>query len=227
MYSTYVPRALTVGLLAVAVPVLLLLLGGVATGHQKQPYELIKELFVPLVGPLIAVLIPLLLFFVIPSGQNRQRTALELCQQYFSEEMREARNTAWRHFVLDPRRKALVDRPQRMIEFLNYLINPETHAEIDPIHDEVFQKTARVLDFFALVNEYVARGMADSSLVRSFLLYYYLWWRDEILEPLRRVRKIETDDPKLKPYWWDSLSHLDHLAKPHPSSKPMIGAESP
>ena len=42
-------------------------------------------------------------------------------------------------------------------------------------------------------------------------LYYYLWWRDEIMIPLRQLRAIP-DDPKFKPGWWDPLVHLDALA---------------
>ena len=212
MSFTYVPRALVVGLIALAVPVLLLLAFGLAADHHKTPYELVRDLFVPLLGPLVAILVPLLLFFVIPAGQNRQRTALELCQQYYSEEMRDARNTAWRHFVLDRRREGPEHRAARLNEFLNYLTNPETHGQIDPNRDALYQKATRVLDFFAVVNEYVGRGNAEPSLVRAFLLYYYLWWRDEIMDPLRAMRTIP-DDPKFKPGWWDTLVHLDALAR--------------
>ncbi|MCU0703413.1 MAG: hypothetical protein MUF18_05490 [Fimbriiglobus sp.] len=211
MSSSYLPRALIVGLVALAVPVLSLLLAGLLTGHGKTAYELVRDLFVPLIGPLVAVLVPLLLFFVIPAGQNRQRTALELCQQYNAEEFREARNIAWKHFVLDRRREGPEERAIRLAEFLNYLTTPETHAQIDPTRDALYQKATRVLDFFAMVNEYVGRGNAEPSLVRAFLLYYYLWWRDEIMDPLRSLRTI-ADHPKIKPSWWDPLVHLDALA---------------
>ena len=214
MSSTYLPRALVVGLAALGVPVLILLGVGLAVGgKEKTAYELVRDLFVPLIGPLVAVLVPLLLFFVIPAGQNRQRTALELCQQYYAEEMREARNTAWKHFVLDHRRDGPEERAARLGEFLNYLTNPETHGRIDPTRDALYQKATRVLDFFAVVNEYVGRGNAEASLVRAFLLYYYLWWRDEIMTPLRQLRPL-ADDPKFKPGWWDPLVHLDALAAP-------------
>lgn len=213
MSSTYLPRALVVGLVALAVPVVLLLIAGLTVGQQKTAYELIRDLFVPLVGPLVAVLVPLLLFFVIPSGQARQRTALELCQQYYSEEMRDARNIAWRHFVLDRRGDGPDQKLARLGEFLNYLTTPETHALIDPNRDAIYQKATRVLDYFALVNESVGRGNAEASLIRAFLLYYYLWWRDEIMDPMRQIRSL-ADDPKFKPGWWDPLAHLDALAAP-------------
>jgi len=212
MSSTYLPRALVAGLIALAVPVLALLFAGLATSQGKPAYDLVRELFVPLIGPLVAVLVPLLLFFVIPSGQNRQRTALELCQQYNAEEFREARNTAWKHFVIDRRREQPEERAIRLAEFLSYLTTPEMHGHVDPTRDAIYQKATRVLDFFAVVNEYVGRGNAEPSLVRAFLLYYYLWWRDEIMDPLRNLRAI-ADDPKFKPSWWDPLVHLDALVK--------------
>ena len=83
-----VPRVLMGTLIGVAVPVVTMLCIAVGVSEGKQPYDLIRDLFVPLVGPLVAVLIPVVVLFVIPFGQNRQRMALDLCMQYFSEEMR-------------------------------------------------------------------------------------------------------------------------------------------
>ena len=73
------------------------------------------------------------------------------------------------------------------------------------------------LDFFGLVNGCVARGVADPDMVRDFLLFYYLWWRDEIMEPMRKTLRIEADHPKVKPVWWVPLRHLDALAEPRKS----------
>ena len=56
---------------------------------------------------------------------------------------------------------------------------------------------SRVLDFFALVNGCLARGVADPDLVRDFLLFYYLWWRDEIMDPLRKTQRILADVGRL------------------------------
>jgi hypothetical protein len=64
------------------------------------------------------------------------------------------------------------------------------------------------------VNGCVARGVADPEIVRDFLLFYYLWWRDEIMEPMRKTRRIAADHPKVKPVWWEPLTHLDALAEP-------------
>jgi hypothetical protein len=213
MFSNQVPRALVIGLAGIVVPVLLVPLIGLSTGSGKPTYDLLRDLFVPLIGPLVAVLIPLLLFFVIPIGQNRERTAIALCQQYYDEEMRDARNVGWRHLVTELKRASDDQRMARRQEFYDYLTAPEAHGLIDPQLDAVFQKATRVLDYFALVDECLARRAADPGIVRSFLLYYYLWWRDEIMDPLRNVKPLATNNPKFKPGWWDALKHLDALAK--------------
>jgi hypothetical protein len=212
MSSSQLPRALVIGLVSIAVPVVSILLVGVSISQGKSSYELLRDLFVPLVGPLVAVLIPLLLFFVIPAGQSRERTALALCQQYYAEEMRDARNVGWRHFVTELRRATDEEKTERRRAFYNYLTLPDAHGVIDPNLDAVYQKATRVLDFFALVDEVLQRGTADEAIVRSFLLYYYLWWRDEIMDPLRTVGPIRTRDPKFKPGWLDPLTRLDALA---------------
>jgi hypothetical protein len=49
-------------------------------------------------------------------------------------------------------------------------------------------------------------------MVRDFLLYYYLWWRDEIMDPLRRTGRIAGGHPKVRPVWWPPMAHLDALA---------------
>jgi len=206
-----VPRVLMGALIGVAVPVVTMLAIAVGVSEGKQPYDLIRDLFVPLVGPLVAVLIPVVVLFVIPFGQNRQRMALDLCMQYFSEEMRDSRNTGWRHFVTEQRQEPPIKRAERLNKFLDYLSVPEVHRAVDPVVDATYQKTCRVLDFFALINGCLARGVADPDIVRDFLLFYYLWWRDEILDPLRRTQRIIADHPKVRPVWWEPLRHLDAL----------------
>ena len=212
MSSSPLPRALLIGLAGIAVPLLLIPVVGLTSGSGKPAYDLLRDLFVPLIGPLVAVLIPLLIFVVIPIGQNQERTAITLCQQYYAEEMRDARNAGWRHLVTELRRATDAEKAARRKEFYDYLTTPEAHGVIDPLLDAVFQKATRVLDFFALVNECLARRAADPDIVRAFLLYYYLWWRDEIMDPLRAIAPLRTNDPKFKPGWWDPLKHLDRLA---------------
>lgn len=210
----HAPRALVVGLAGIAAVVVLLLAAGIVAADGKTGYELVKDLFVPLIGPLVAVLIPVLVLYVLPLGQSQQRLSLDLCTQYFGEEMRDARNVGWRHFVTEQRKLPPVRRAERLNHFLDYLSEPEVHRSVDPLTDAVYQKTSRVLDFFALVNGCVARGVADPEIARDFLLFYYLWWRDEIMEPLRKTHRIAADHPKVKPVWWEPLAHLDALAEP-------------
>lgn len=214
MTANHAPRALVLGLAGIAAAVILLLAAGVAAADGRTGYELIRDLFVPLIGPLVAVLIPVIVLFVIPLGQSRQRLALDLCTQYFGEEMRDARNVGWRHFVTEQWQLPPARRAERLGHFLDYLSDPEVHRSVDPATDAVYQKASRVLDFFALVNGCLARGAADPEITRDFLLFYYLWWRDEIMDPLRGARRIAADHPKVRPVWWDPLTHLDALAGP-------------
>jgi hypothetical protein len=206
------PRVLVAAFAGLATVVGLIVLVALLLAEEKRPYELVKDLFVPLIGPVVAVLVPTLLLYVIPRNQSRERFALDLCAQYYTEEMRSARNVGWEHFVTARQRETPIRRAERLNTFLDYLTNPEAHRGIDPKTDEVYQKATRVLDFFAMVNGSLQRGAADADIVRSFLLYYYLWWRDEILEPLRKTRRVNTADPKFKPAWWDPLTQLDKLA---------------
>ncbi len=206
-----VPRALVGGLAGVGIVTLGLLALGIGAAEGKNSYEVVKDLFLPLVGPFVAVLIPVVLFFIIPGQQTRQKFALDLCGQYYAEEMRDARNVGWRHFVTEQRQLPPIRRAERLNHFLDYLTEPEVHRGVSPEQDATYQKATRILDFFAMVDGSLARGVADPALVRDFLLYYYLWWRDEIMEPLRRTRRITTPDPKFRPVWWAAMVHLDGL----------------
>jgi len=206
-----VPRALTFGLAGIAVFVLCVLAFGIGVAEGKSWYDVVKDLFLPLLGPFVAVLIPVVLFFVIPGQQTRQKFALDLCGQYYTEEMREARNVGWEHFVTQQRQLPPIRRAERLNHFLDYLTEPEVHRGVSSEQDEIYQKTTRILDFFALVDGCLARGVAEPALVRDFLLYYYLWWRDEIMDPLRRTRRITAPDPKFRPIWWKPMVHLDAL----------------
>ncbi len=207
------PRVLVSALAGLAAVVGVVVLLALLLAEEKRPYELVKDLVLPLIGPVVAVLVPTLLLYVIPRNQSRERFALDLCAQYYTEEMRHARNVGWELFVTAQHRETPARQVERLNDFLDYVTNPDAHRAIDPRQDEVYQRATRVLDFFALVDSCLLRGAADPDLVRSFLLYYYLWWRDEILEPLRATRRVNTDDPKLKPPWWEPMTQLDGLAK--------------
>ena len=93
MFGSPVPRALLAALSGIISLVLVLLVAALFAAEGKNQYELLKDLFVPLIGPVVAVLIPLVVLYVIPSGQSREKFALDLCAQYYHEEMRIARNT--------------------------------------------------------------------------------------------------------------------------------------
>ena len=204
-------RALLLGLAALAVPVCGLLAAGVAAADGKSRYDLIKDLFVPLVGPLVAVLVPTILLYVIPFGQDRQKTALDLCGQFLGEEMRDARNTSWRYFVTEQGELPAGRRAERLAHFRDYLRREGVHRTVSPELDAVYQKVNRVLDFFALVNGCLVRGVVDPDLVRDFLLFYYVHWRDEILDPLRAAGGGPWDGGR--PPWWPPLTALDALAR--------------
>ncbi len=214
MFGSPLPRALLACLSGIVSLVVVLLVAALVAAEGKNQYELLRDLFVPLIGPVVAVLVPIVVLYVIPSGQSREKFALDLCGQYYSEEMRLARNVGWQHFVVAQRNLPPMKRAEGLNHFLDYLTNPETHRGIEPAVDETYQRASRVLDFFALVNECVGRGTADPDIVRSFLLYYYLWWRDEILDPLRKTRRIVTDHPKFRPLWWTPMTYLDGLVGP-------------
>ena len=205
--------ALAAGVSCVLIPALILLLVGITAAKDKTTYELVKDLFLPLVSPLVAIMIPVIVLFVIPYGQSRQKLSLELCTLYFSEEMRDARNTGWQFFVTEQRQLSPIRRAERLNHYLDYLSDPETHRCIAPERDVVYQKVSRVLDFFAMVNGCLERGNADPDIVRDFLLFYYLWWREEIMTPLRKTERIRSDNPKNKPVWWDPMTQIDNLAR--------------
>ena len=59
------------------------------------------------------------------------------------------------------------------------------------------------------MNGCLARGSADPDIVRDFLLFYYLWWRDEIMGPLRRTGRAVGGHPKVRPVWWSPMTQLD------------------
>jgi len=220
MNTGIVPRTLLLVLLGISLFIVAIWLIGLAAADGKPAYELVKDLFVPMAGPLIAVMIPLMVFVILPNRQNRERFALQLCDQYYTEGMRLARNIGWQHMVTEQRQLTPIRRAEKLNHFLDYLTKPEVHRGIDAHQDELYQRTTQVLDFFAIVNTSVGRGTVDPGIVRAFLLYYYLWWRDEIMEPLRKTRRITTDHPKFKPIWWEPLVHLDSLAGPQAIATP-------
>lgn len=202
---------LWIGLAILAVMVFFLLVGGVMFAVNKAPYDLIKDLLVPLVGPLVAVLIPVLVLYIIPANQSRQRLALEITAQYFTEEMRHARNIGWRQFVIEKRQLAPIRQAEHLNHFLEYLTEPAVYRAIDHQTDEIYQRTCRVLDYFVLVNGCLARNTIDSGIVKDSLVFYYRLWLEEIIIPLRHTHRASATQAVYRPLWWEPLTHLDRL----------------
>lgn len=202
---------LWIGLAILAVFVFFLLVGGVLFAVNKPPYDLIKDLLVPLIGPLVAVLIPVLVLYIIPLNQSRQRLALDLISQYFTEEMRHARNMGWRHFVIDKRQLAPIRQAEHLNHFMEYLTEPSIYRAVDPVTDELYQRSCRVLDYFVLVNGCLARKTIDPGIVRDCLIFYYRLWLEEIIIPLRHTHRATATDAVYRPLWWEPLKNLDRL----------------
>jgi hypothetical protein len=201
---------------ASAVVVLLLVLVAALTAHGKTYYDFVRDVIVPLVGPIVAICVPTLFFYLIPLLQNQQKAAVDLFSAYHGEDMRRARNEAWNHFVTEGRELAEPDRNARLDAYLRYLTEPETARKIPPEQDELYQRVSRVLDFFVIVNGCLERGTVDAGMVRAFLGFYYLWWRDEILTPFRQ-RPLTSK--RSMPLWWQPFESLDSACRSNAVSK--------
>ena len=202
-----VPLRLVCG--AVLLIVTALVIGAGISGAGRSGYDLIKDIVIPLVSPIVAIFIPTILFYVIPLTQNQQKGAIDLFTIYNDEEMRIARNEGWTHFVTD--RDYRTERQQQILDdFLRYLIESEVSRSIIPATHAIYQRASRVLDFFAVVNGCLERNTVERQMIRTFLGYYYLSWRDEIMIPLRERSALQPM-PRYIPSWWYDLTALDEL----------------
>lgn len=175
-------------------------------------HEFIKDFMIPLLAPTVAIIVPTILFYVIPRRWQRYHLALEFFDKFNGEEMRQARLDAWSYFVTQTGPEDHVRRDQRLREFLEFLTEPEIGRRVDRSTHDVFQKTSRVLDFLAIVDGSLGRGAVDRRMLRSYLAYYYVWWREMVLEPLWRERDRLGDWPRRHlPVWHRGLPHLDGL----------------
>lgn len=174
------------------------------------PYEVIKSIVVPLFSPVVAILVPTVLFYLIPLWQTREKLTIELFGSFHTEEMRKARSEAWTYFVVERRRLDPKDADARLDGFLAFLTERDINCAVDDLAFEKYQKLSRVLDFFNIVNTGLERGTLDPSMVRSFLGYYYVWWSDELLSALRRRPRVSgKDDPRYELQWLSELKALD------------------
>jgi hypothetical protein len=209
-----IPRPLRYVAGAILVLVLVLLLWAGLSAQGRSGYEFVKDVVIPLVSPIVAILVPTVLFYVIPLSQNQQKGALDLFTAFCSEEMRHARNEAWVHFVIERRHLPPLEQQQRLDDFLRHLFERDGLGAVEPEIHEIYQKTLKVLDFFAIINACLRKKTADKGMVRSFLTVYYLWWRDSILDPLRSRPFPAAGISRYKPAWWEPMRFLDEVCQP-------------
>jgi hypothetical protein len=78
----------------------------------------------------------------------------------------------------------------------------------------LYLEVSHVLDFFAVVEALLEDAAVDEKMLRQGLIFYYHWWRDEVMDPLRNLlREIQkpTADPKCVPPWAKPMRQLDRL----------------
>jgi hypothetical protein len=174
-------------------------------------YELTKDLLLPLIGPTIAIIVPVVIFVILPRARDRRRTALDLFTTYTAEDMRTTRNEVWAYLVSEVAANPQ-EQNKRFDQYLDFLTAKRGCTVPSPEALALFQKSSRVLDYFVFVEACLRNRLANESLIRCFLAHFYLWWRDEVMVPLRQRRQIDTGDPRYVPLWWQPLVHLDRLA---------------
>ena len=189
---------------------------------QGRPvYTFLKEVVVPLVGPSIAILVPLFLFYSIPLAQSRQKTTIELFNAYHGEDMRDARAKAWKFFVTDRLQKDSAGAEEVLDNYLRYLADGPTNRRVAIQLHEEYQRLGRVLDFFAVVDDCLAKKTVDPDMVRTFIKYYFVWWNDEAMIPLRRARNSFHErhpparqiSPSFSIHWLSGLGTLEEVCK--------------
>jgi hypothetical protein len=174
-------------------------------------YQIVKDFLVPLIAPTVAIIVPTILFFVIPRKRDRQKTALDLFTAFTAEEMRKSRLEVWAYFVTQVNGN-LDEQNKRFDQYLDYLTEDRGTASITTEVMDLFLKTSRVLDYFVFVEACVQQRLVNEELIRSFLAGFYLWWRDKFMVPMRKRRHHETKNPRFLPLWWRPLVHLDRVA---------------
>src|SRR5262245_52920693 len=100
------------------------------SSHGKTGYEFAKDVVIPLVSPIVAILVPTMLFYVIPLTQTQQKGALDLFTTFSSEDMRQARNEAWIHFVIELRNLPEAEQHRPLDDFLRHLFEPEGQRKV-------------------------------------------------------------------------------------------------
>src|SRR5437868_5440300 len=113
-------------------------------------HELVKDLLLPLIAPAIAIVVPTMLFFVIPRRKDRQQSALDLFTAYTAEEMRQSRLEVWAYFVTQVNGDR-DEQNKRFDLYLDYLTEDRGTEAVTAEVMDLFLKASRVLDYFAFV----------------------------------------------------------------------------
>ena len=186
----------------------------VASRFGVKNDDLIKSVIVPLLGPTVALLVPTWLFFVLPSRKDQRESAQKAIEYYFSEYVRGARLDGWEYLVTSVH-SDLDKKSQQMKDYVGYVATKKANTQVPAETQAIYQKISLVLDFFSVLEGLIEEDAIDQKMLRKSLVYYYHWWRDEVLDPLRKHLKEEpaTTDGKYVPLWMAPMSNLDRLIR--------------
>ena len=174
-------------------------------------YQMVKDFLLPLFAPTVAIIVPTILFFVLPRRKEKQKAALDLFKEYAAEGMRKSRLEVWAYFVAQVNGN-LEEQNKRFDQYLDYLTEDRITMPVNPEAIDMLQKASRILDFFFFVEASIEQQLVNEELIRTFLAQYYLWWRDKVMVPMRKRRQIESKYPRCGLMWWRPLVHLDRIA---------------
>jgi len=165
-------------------------------------YAFGKDYALPLLATLIAIVVPSTFFYILPTRQNRRKTAMDFFNTFFGEEMRQTRLEAWNYLVTERKKLSPEEQTTRLRNYVTYATESSDKQDLTSETVGHYQRASRILHFFALVDTCLQEGTVDESMIRSFLGYYYLWWRDEVIDPLQKLRSSKsTDNLKTMPVW--------------------------
>jgi hypothetical protein len=113
-------------------------------------YQVAKDLLVPLIAPAVAIIVPTIVFFVIPRRRDRQKAALDLFAAFWAEDMRQCRHEAWAYLVTQVNNNP-EERNKRFDQFLDLLTSDRVTTSVTPEAAHVLLKASWVLDYLAVV----------------------------------------------------------------------------
>ncbi len=178
-------------------------------GLSPAVYYSLRDLVIPFLAPLLALCSAYIFFYHLPNRQRTRQLALELFRTFMSEEMRQSRSDVWFYFVAEP---DAAEKEKRWKAFIEYATQPLASAGITPTQLTTFQRTAHVLEFFALIELCLRDKSVDPHMIREALGYYYIWWKDELQKPLVQNSGLP-QQPSMKTHmiWAQKFPHLDAL----------------